>query len=34
MSVIDSAKSRTQKVFESIQIFQAESELSGVISLY
>jgi len=34
MSIIGSAKVRTQIVFESIQISQAESELTGVISLY
>ena len=34
MSVIGSAKSRTQTVFESIQISQAGRELTGVISLY
>jgi len=34
MSVVGSAKSRTQRVFESIQISQAGRELTGVISLY
>jgi len=34
MSVISSAKSRSQRVFESIQISQAGRELTGVISLY
>ena len=34
MSGIGSAKSRTQRDFESIQISQAERELTGVISLY
>jgi len=34
MSVIGSAKSRTQRVFESISISQAGRELTGVISLY
>jgi len=34
MSVIGSAKSRTQRVFESIQISQVEIELTGIISLY
>jgi len=34
MSVIGSAKSGRQRVFESIQISQAERELIGVISLY
>jgi len=34
MSVIGSGKSRSQRVLESIQISQAERELTGVISLY
>jgi len=34
MSLIGSAKSRTQRVFESIQISEAGTELTGVISLY
>jgi len=34
MSVIRSAKSRTQRVFESIQISQAGRELTGIMSLY
>jgi len=34
MSVMGSAKVRTQRVFESIYISQAERELTGVISLY
>jgi len=34
MSVIGSAKSRTQRAFESIQISQAGRELRGIISLY
>jgi len=34
MSVIGSAKSRTQRVFESIQISQAGREFTGAISLY
>jgi len=34
MAVIGSAKSRTQKVFEIIQMSQVERELIGVISLY
>jgi len=33
-SVIGFAISRTQRVFESIQISQSEIELTGVISLY
>ena len=34
MSIIGSAKSRTKKVFKSIQISQVGIELTGVISLY
>jgi len=34
MSVIGSAKSRTQRLLESIQISQAGREFTGVISLY
>ena len=34
MSGIGSAKSRTQWVFESIQISQVERELIGIIFLY
>jgi len=34
MSVIGSTKSRTQRVFKSIQISQVGRELTGVISLY
>ena len=34
MFVIGSAKSRTPRVFESIQISQVGKELIGVISLY
>jgi len=34
MSVIGSAKSRTKRVLESIQISQAEREGIGVISRY
>ena len=34
MSVNVSAKSKTQKVFERIQISQAGTKLTGVISLY
>jgi len=34
MSVIGSAKSRTQRVFKSIQISQVGRELIGVISLH
>ena len=34
MSVIGSAQSRTQRVFESIHISQAGRELIGVMSLY
>jgi len=34
MSVIDSAKLKTQRVFESIQTSQVEREFTGIISLY
>ena len=34
MFVIGSAKSRTQRVFETIQISQVGRELTGVMSLY
>jgi len=34
MCIIGSAKLRTQRVFESIQISQTGSELKGVISPY